>query len=89
MAADLETDLGDAEISAAQQRHRPLDPPRHQVSIRRLSVGQAELPAQMPRRHVHIAREGLDIQRFRVLAIDPVADAPQPREITETLLGGG
>ncbi len=43
----------------------------------------------MPRRHVHIAREGLDIQRFRVLAIDPVADAPQPREITETLLGGG
>src|SRR5690242_3081785 len=30
-AADLEADLGDAEIAAAQQRHGTLDAPGHQV----------------------------------------------------------
>src|SRR3954468_22712243 len=49
-AADLEADLGDAEVAAAQQRHRPLDAPRHQVGVRRLAVRTLELPAQVARR---------------------------------------
>jgi hypothetical protein len=39
----------------------------------------------MPRRHVHAAGERLDIQRLRVLPIDPVANAAKQREITQTL----
>src|SRR5919107_3905930 len=35
----LEADLGDAEAATTQQRHRALDAPRHQVSVRRLAVG--------------------------------------------------
>src|SRR6266540_5142190 len=33
-AADLETDLGDAEVAATQQRHRTLDAPRHLLAVR-------------------------------------------------------
>ena len=40
-AADREADLGDAQVAAAQQRHRPLDAARHQVAVRRLAVGRA------------------------------------------------
>jgi hypothetical protein len=58
-----------------QQRHRALDAPRHEVSVGRLAVGEAELAAEVPGRHVRAAGEGLDVQRLRVLAVDPVADA--------------
>src|SRR5437762_6098153 len=44
-ATDLEADLGDAEVATAQQRHRALDAPRHQVAVRRLAVGEPELAA--------------------------------------------
>src|SRR5918993_3955233 len=37
-APDLEADLGDAEVATAQQRHRALYAPRHQVGVRRLAV---------------------------------------------------
>jgi hypothetical protein len=30
---------------------------------------------------VHTAGQRLDVQRLRVVAVDPVADAPQPREV--------
>src|SRR5919106_3932958 len=73
-AADLEADLGDAEVATAQQRHRALDAPRHEVAVRRLAVREPELAAEVPGRHVHAAGEGLDVQRPRVLAVDPVAD---------------
>ena len=55
LAADLEAHLGDAEVAAAQQRHRALDASGHQVAVRRLPVGLAELAAQVTRRHVHAA----------------------------------
>src|SRR5918998_1081024 len=42
-AADLEADFGDAEVAATQQRHGALDAPRHEVAVRRLAVGPAEL----------------------------------------------
>src|SRR5919109_1293717 len=53
-AADLETDLGDAEVATAQQRHRALDAPRHEVAVRRLAVGEPELAAEVPGRHVRV-----------------------------------
>ncbi len=82
-AADLEADLGDAEVAAAQQRHRPLDPAGHQVRVGRLAVGEAELPAEVPGRHPDLAPERLDVQRLRVLPVDPVADPPQEDEVVE------
>jgi putative membrane protein len=40
-------------------------------------------------RHVRVAGERFDVQRLRVLPVDPVADAAQPREIAQVLLRGG
>src|SRR5690242_9252401 len=37
----------------------------------------------MPGGHVRTARESLDVQRLRVLPVDPVADATQPREVAQ------
>src|SRR5689334_23787877 len=88
-AADLEADLGDAEIAAAQQRHRALDAPGHQVGVRRLAVGELELAAEVTSRHVHAAGKRLDVQRLRVLPVDPVADATQQREVAQVLRLGG
>jgi hypothetical protein len=82
-AADREADLGDAEVAAAQQRHRALDAPRHQVAVRRLAVGEAELAAEVPGRHVGAAGERLDVEWLRVLPVDPVADAAQPRQVAQ------
>src|SRR3990170_2927448 len=74
-AADGEADLGDAEVATTQQRHRALDAPRHQVAVRRLAVGEPELAAEVPGRHVRAAGEHLDVQRLRVLPVDPVTEA--------------
>jgi hypothetical protein len=87
--ADRETDLGDAEVATTQQRHRALDAPRHQVAVRRLAVGEPELAAEAPGRHVRAAGERLDVQRLRVLPVDPVADPAQPREVAQVLRRGG
>jgi hypothetical protein len=43
----------------------------------------------MPGRHVRAARERLDVQRLRVLAVDPVANAAQAREVAKVLRRGG
>src|SRR4051794_270527 len=88
-AADREADFGHAQVAAAQQRHRALDAPRHEVAVRRLPVGEAELAAEVPGRHVRAARERLDVERLGVLAVDPVADAAQPRQVGRALLRHG
>ena len=88
-AADRETNLGDAEVATTQQRHRAFDAPRHQVPVRRLAVGEPEFAAEVPGRHVRAAGERLDVQRLRVLPVDPVADAAQPREVVQVLRFGG
>ena len=85
---DRETHLGDAEITTTQQGHRPLDPPRHQVAVRRLSVSLPELTAEMPGRHVHPPGKRLHVQRLRVFPVDPIADLAQPRELTQVLRRG-
>src|SRR3954453_12528072 len=88
-AADRETDLGDTEVAATQECHRSLDASRHQVAVGRLAVRQLELAAEVPCRHVHAAGERLDVQRLRVLTVDPVADPAQEREVAEALRRGG
>src|SRR5439155_9763459 len=84
-----ETDFGDAEVATAQQRHRALDTPRHQVRVRRLAVREPELAAEVPGRHVRATGERLDVQWLRVLPVHPVADAAQPGEVAQALLLGG
>src|SRR5919112_1971669 len=88
-AADLEANLGDAQVAAAQERHRALDAPRHHVAVRRLTVREPELAAEVPGRHMRATGERLDVERLRVLAVDPVADAAQQREVAQLLLRGG
>src|SRR4051812_46280475 len=88
-AADVEADLGDAELAATQQRHRALDAPRHQVAVGGLAVGELELAAEVPGRHVRAAGERLDVQRLRILPIDPVTHAAQQREVAQVLLRRG
>src|SRR5439155_25172190 len=88
-AADGETDLGDAEIATTQQRHRALDAPRHQVAVRRLAVGEPELAAEVPGRHVRVAGERLDVQRVGVLPVDPVSNAAEQREVAQVLRRDG
>jgi hypothetical protein len=43
----------------------------------------------VPGRHVRAAGKRLDVQRLRVLPVDPVADAAQPREVAKVLRHGG
>src|SRR5206468_5127305 len=88
-AADLEADLGDAEVATTEQRHRALDAPRHQVGVRGLAVGEPEPAAEVPGRHVSTEGERLDVQRLRVLPVDPVADPAKPREVEQVLRRGG
>jgi len=72
-----------------QQRHRALDAPGHEVAVRRLAIGEPELAAEVPGGHVRAAGKCLDVQRLRVLAVDPVPDAAEPHEVTEVLRNGG
>jgi hypothetical protein len=39
----------------------------------------------VPGRHVRAPGERLDVQRLRVLPVDPVADLAQPCEVTQAL----
>ncbi|MGH3898894.1 MAG: hypothetical protein ACRDTA_11725 [Pseudonocardiaceae bacterium] len=43
----------------------------------------------MPGRHMHATGERLDVQRLRVLPINPIANAQQPREVTQLLRRSG
>jgi len=43
----------------------------------------------VPGRHVYATGEHLDVERLRVLPVDPVADAAQPREVAQVLCCGG
>jgi len=37
---------------------------------------------------VHPASKRLDVQRLRIVPIDPIADATQQREVAQALFGG-
>ena len=81
-AADGEAHVGDAQVAATQQRHRPLDAPRHQIAVRRLAVGQLELAAEVTRRHV--ARRGRAPRR-RAAARTPGPSGPGRAAATRDL----
>ncbi|KZS70594.1 hypothetical protein A4G29_05850 [Mycobacterium kansasii] len=69
-------------LAATQERHRALDAPRHEIRIRRFAIGQLELAAEMPGRHIHASGERVDGQRLCILAVDPVPSAPQQLEVS-------
>jgi hypothetical protein len=57
-------------------------------SCRATRVGELELAGEVPGRHVRASGERLDVERLRVLPVDPVADAPQQRQVAQVLCGG-
>jgi hypothetical protein len=77
-----------AEVAATQERHRTFDPARHQVAVRRLTVRQFELPAEVSGRHPNAPRQRFHIEGLRVLAVYAVTHAPQPGQVFEALLRG-
>ena len=86
-AAHGQADVGDRQAAAAQQRLGPLDAARHQVRVRRLAVGRAELPGEVPGRHQRRAGDRGHVERSRVLTIHQIAGPPQVGEVSE-ILGG-
>jgi hypothetical protein len=70
--------LGEAGGEGAPRGAADLE--RHQVAVRRLAVGEPELAAEMSGRHMRVVGERLDVQRIRVLTIDPVANPAQTRQ---------
>ncbi len=57
----------------------------HEVAVGRFTVSEPELATQVPGRHVRAAGQCLDVQRLRILAVDPVADTAQPRQVAQPL----
>src|SRR5690242_2594842 len=88
LAAHREADLGDAQVTPSQQCHGALDAAGHDVPVGRLAVGLAELTAEVSGRHVGTPRQGLDVERLRVLTVDPVPDPAEHGKVPQ-LLGAG
>ena len=86
-APHRQADLGDRLVAAAQQRLGPLDAARHQVRVRGLAVGGAELPGEVRGRHERRPGDRGDVKRKRVVAVHQVAGPPQVGEVGK-LLGG-
>src|SRR3954451_7175298 len=80
-AADRDADLSDGEVAATQQRLGALDAAGHQVAVGRLTVGAAELPGEVRRRHERSAGKGGHVERLVVVAIHQVARAAQVRQV--------
>src|SRR3974390_32868 len=80
-AADLEADLGDRQVAAAEQGHRPLDAPGHEVAVGGLAEGGAEAPGEVARRHARRPRQCLHVERAGVLAVHLVAGAPEEHQV--------
>src|ERR1035438_6702360 len=87
-AADLHARVGHAH-ARAQQRHRPLDPPGHEVAVRRLAVGRPKRPGEVPRRHQRVASHGRHVERTRILPIDQIPRPAQVRKVGKVLLVHG
>src|SRR5690606_4058686 len=84
--ADREAHLGDAEVAAAQQRHGALDAPGHEVAVRRFPVRRLELAAEVAGGEADARGERLDIERARVLAVDPIPYTPEQHEVAQPLV---
>lgn len=80
---DGETNLRHGEIGGAQQAHRPLNAPRHQVRVRALAKRQLEPTTEMPGRHQRAPRQLLNVERLRKLPIDAIASTTQQHQSSE------
>src|SRR5690606_26057171 len=66
--------------------HRPLDPPRHEVGVRRLSVLLLEPAAQVAGGQIDLACQRGDVEWLAVGAVDAVAHLPQQLEFAQPLV---
>src|SRR2546421_418667 len=79
--ADGHAHVGDAQVTAAQEGLGAFDAPGHQVAVRRLAVGGAELPGEVRRGHEGGPGQRGYVQRPRVLPVDQVTGTPQVLEL--------
>jgi hypothetical protein len=78
----LQTDLGHGQITPAQQRHRPLDPTRLQVAVRRFTEGLAKPSREVSRRHKRRPRHRRNVQRTCVLAVEQISRPTQVSQLS-------
>src|SRR5579864_9453463 len=76
--ADVEADVGDASIGAAEQVERSLDASALQVAMRGLAECRAKCPDEMGFGHARHARERGNVERAAVGEVHGVARAEQP-----------
>src|SRR5436309_318462 len=74
--ADGHAHVGDAQVAAAQEGLGALDPAGHQVAVRRLAVGGAELTGEVRRGHQGGPGHRGYVQRPRILPVHQVTGAP-------------
>lgn len=82
---DGEAYVCDGHIGLPQERHCPFYPPGHQVTVGRLAVGAAKLPAEVAGGHVDATGQGFNIERLRILPVNPVPDPPKQRKVAKAL----
>src|SRR5256885_5491992 len=78
--ADGHAHVGDTQVTPAQEGLRALDPPGHQVVVRRLAVGGAELPGKVRRGHVRGPAQRGYVQRPGVFPVDQITGTSQVPE---------
>src|ERR1044072_2804484 len=73
--ADLEADLGDAEVAASEESLGALDPSGHEVAVGRLAEGGPEAAGEVAWGHESDAGQGGHVQRLGVVAVHGVPGA--------------
>lgn len=86
--SNLETDVGDAEISTPQQRHGTLDAPGHQIGVRGFTVCSLKFPTEVAGRHVCSRGKIIHSQGVGELPVDAVTDFPEPNDVAEVVITG-
>ena len=83
----IESDLGDGQTGVAQQRHRTLDTPREQVTVRRNPKGLFERPREMGRGHATDSRQASHRPSLLRGGVHPVLRPQQAPQQFWTLAG--
>lgn len=81
--ADRQANVCHAQVTPAQHGLCPLDPPGHEVGVRRLGVRLAEAAAEVRRRHQGCAGERRHVERLRVLSVHLVACPAQSAQFVD------
>src|SRR5690349_5810995 len=80
-ATHPEAGLGDADVTAAQQRLGPLDPAGHEIAVRGFAVRGPEAAAEVTGRHVRRPGQRGHVERLGVVAVHPVAGPAQQAQL--------